>query len=204
MAFDSPDADCFGDGTPWAKLIASARDGDSAARDELHRRFEHPLSSFLRTQVGKRLGRTVSISDLSQESFLHSFDAIARLPQNARRGDFEAMLFRNARWVIGTHARRNGRFGGESEGDGGGLGQVPDERSERSSGSVTTADEARWFSAQLDRLKPEQAVVLRLRMSGCTFEEISSELGISEHAARKRYLRAAIELRRLAESHRQD
>ena len=182
-------------------LIVSARTGDRSAREELHRQFSKSLARFLRSQVGKKLERTVSISDLSQESFLRSFDAIEHLPEDASRGDFEAMLFRNARWVVGSHARKHDRFAGESADDQEGLGAGAQRGADRSAGSITRQDELRWFGEQIERLKPDQALVLRLRQQGLEFDEIASRLDLSEHAVRKRFLRAAVELRRLSKTH---
>jgi RNA polymerase sigma factor (sigma-70 family) len=153
--------------------------------------------------MGRNLARVVSAADLCQESFLRSFEALARLPEAATLADYEDILYRNARWVIGSAVRKHRRFRGESAAD---LEpeRRPDPAGARSSGSVTREDEERWFSAQVDRLRPDQAAVVALRMQGCEFADIATRLGITEHAARKRYLRGAIELRRLTGSHRED
>ena len=186
------------------RVVASARRGDRNARAVLHERFADRLAAFLRGRVGPKLGRAVSISDLCQESFLRSYDALHTLPEGADGSDFEAILYRNARWVVGSQARKHKHFDGESAVDSGYAARIPDPDYATNSGVVTREDEVRWLEAQVARLKRDQAAVVRRRLEGMAFERIAEELDISEYAARKRFLRGALELRRFAEGHRGD
>ena len=60
---------------------------------------------------------------------------------------------------------------------------------------MTQRDESRWLAEKVDQLPVKLAEVLRLRLMGREFAEIALELGQTEEATRKRYLRGLNQLR---------
>ena len=182
-------------------LIEVARRGDRSAQDRLIQRCAPSLENYLGRQMGAGLRRYASVSDLGQEVLLRAIHVMDRLPEDASFADFERLLRRQARWLATDHARAARNFAGESAAEVP-LDEARDPRSVESRGSVTNSDEAVWFAGLVDRLDPDLAEVVRLRLDGLSFAEIASRTGIELNAARKRYLRAAGRLRRLGESHK--
>lgn len=179
-------------------LLSRARAGERAARDELYVRFRGTLEAYLGRKVGARLGRAVSLSDLSQDSFLQALGGLERLPERATFDDFRGLLFQHARWVLGKQVDRHRDFVGESiAGEGAASGRA--QPGPESAGSVTQADETAWLVELVEALPKEQADVVRLRLEGLSFSEVAERLGIREGSARQRYLRGSRELRRRVE-----
>ena len=182
-------------------LIEAARRGDGPARDVLYRRFESQLRGYLARRVGSRLARAVSLSDLSQDTFIGALDAMRVLPGDATLDDFRGILYQHAQWVLGKQVEKHRGFRGESI-----LGDAPLEagtpRAADTRGEVTRLDELEWLAALVERLPEDQRAVVRLRMEGCAFAEIAAVLGIQEDTARQRYLRGSLALRRLVEADR--
>jgi RNA polymerase sigma factor (sigma-70 family) len=190
MAFDlSPDEGRL--------LVRAARDGDRAARERLFRLYSEPLRGWLRGNVGERLGRALSHSDLAQETFLRALDALKVLPDGAGLSDFEGLLYQNARWRVLKHAERHRYYEGESAA-GAPASKAPDPDGDASAGVVTRTDESRWVRELIERLPSDQAAVVRRRLDGRPFADIGRELDITEETARKRHLRGTLALQRLA------
>lgn len=174
-------------------LLPAAQRGSTGAQDELVRRFTPMLERYLRGEVGKKLGRAVSVSDLCQETFVQSLRALDRLAPTASLDDFQAHLLRHAQWILGKQARHHERFRGESVAE---RAAQELEQPARTAGDVTRTDQREWMLSMVDRLDEKQAAVVRLRLQPMEFAEIAAELGISEMSARKRYVRGFHELRR--------
>lgn len=116
--------------------------------------------------------------------------ALRRLPVGAARADFEGLLLQHARWTVGKAVDRHRRSQGESA-----AAEHTPAEPQPSLGTVTRADEARWFRTRVAALPPEQRAVVEGRAEGLTFGAIAAQLGIGEDAARKRFLTAALHLR---------
>lgn len=175
-------------------LLKRARAGSREALDELVERCSPALEAYLRRCSGPRLKRFTSIADLQQEVLLRGVDALRLLPDDATLDDVQALLQRHAQWAIGGAVRRARRVDGESAAPDPGPSATPDPT--RSEGDVTREDGQRWLARQIEDLEEPLAAVVRLRLAGRTFAEMSQELGVGEDAARKRYLRASLLLRR--------
>jgi len=173
-------------------LLRRARAGSREAIEELVERCSPMLEAYLRRRSGARLKRFTSISDLRQEVLLRGVDALRLLPDDATLDDFQALLQKHAQWAIGGAVRHAQRVAGESATPDAGPTATPT----RSEGDVTREDDQRWLARQVEELEPPLAAVVRLRLAGLTFAEMSRELGIGEDAARKRFLRASVLLRR--------
>lgn len=177
-----------------SELLRRARVGSPEAVEELVKRCSPSLEAYLRRRAGARLQRFTSIADLRQEVLLRGVDALRLLPDDATLEDFQALLQRHAQWALGGAARRVQRIDGESVAHGGDAAGPP--APTRSEGDVTRQDERRWLEQQIAELEEPLAAVVRLRLQGRTFAEMADELGVGEDAARKRYLRASLLLRR--------
>jgi len=181
-------------------VLERAVRGSHQARDELARRFGPDLASYIDRQAGARIRRVASVSDLCQEVFDRVFRSLSldRVPEGFTADQFRGRLFRNAHWVISSHAKAAKRFLGEST-----AGTA--EAAQRSvdpprAGSVTEADELRWVRELADRLDPHYGKVIRLRLEGLEFEEVARRLGEKVDTVRKRYLRACDALKRQIEA----
>ena len=177
--------------------IRAARRGASEAQDRLIEACRQDLERFLQKQMGPRLGRHYSLSDLGQETFLRAFRGIDRLRDDASLSDFRRYLYRHARWVAVELGRKAQDMFGESnaEDDRG----PPRDVEASPTGEVTHRDDVAWLEARIDRLDPRYADVVRLRLKDLSFAEVADRLGIHEATARKRYLRAAAQLARIRE-----
>lgn len=173
-------------------LLERASSGDRAARDELMRRFEVELKTYTTQRLGLKLRRQWSVADVCQEVFLQVFRGLDTLPADASLDTFKGRLFQNAIWMIDRMARRGARFAGESAGN-------DLERAADASGGVTRTDELEWLKALAERLRDPYRSVLVRRLAGRGFAEIAAELGDSEAAVRKRYVRAFRMLREIVE-----
>ena len=101
---------------------------------------------------------------------------------------------RNARWTVLTAARNRAGAAFESDVLAAGRGlEVP--ATQPSQGTVTRADQRDRIRSLLEGLDEPVAVVARMRMEGATFAAIGSTLGITEEAARQRFLSASKKLR---------
>ena len=180
-----------GPGDPeLSALVASARAGDAAAIETLLQEFAPLLQSYLRRQAGERLLRYTGLDDLQQETLSSLVGELHRLRADATAEDFRKLLLLHAGWVVGKAGRRAARFDGESV-----QGGEPDAPAPAPSvGSVTRRDEEAWLTERVKGLGPEDTLVLRAFLGGASFEAIGADLGISEHAARKRYARASARL----------
>jgi len=179
-----------------AELLAKARAGSEDALSELLDRLEDGVLDYLDRRTGPRVRRFVSVSDLRQETLLRAAGILRQLPSDASVADFKALLCRNAEWMIKNAARDLGRLDGESA-LAGRSADVAGSRVPTPSGEAGANDELDWLESLFEKLAPEAARILRLRLAERTFKEIAAELEISEDAARKRHTVATERLRAL-------
>lgn len=190
------------------RLVEDAKNGDGCARDILVERFQLLVARYLEKRMGERLLRFMSVEDLLQEVLMRGVKGLGRLREGARPEEFRGLLLRHAQWVLLDRGRRSGGFMGESTGLGArGAAQSADrsplneyfEKELSADGSVTVSDRDRWLKDLVSQLDEKYASVVRLYLTGRSYQEIGSELGISAEAARKRFLRAAMKLGNRAE-----
>lgn len=190
---------------PDQELVEAARRGSKEAQSALFKRFEPLVLRYLESRMGPHLRRHSTPADLLQDVLVRGVGALQKLEEGARPEDFRGLLLRHAQWVLLERGRQSGGFAGESivprrdERDSNAL--FPDERGsvETRTRTVTRNDHNRWLRGLVSRLDQKYADVVRLYLAGRSYEEISSELGISEEAARKRFLRAMQHLRQRLE-----
>ena len=178
---------------PEDELVYRACAGDRTACDALFRRCSGPLRRWLQKHTGQQLRRAISISDLAQETFLGALSAMRGLPGALTLSEFEGVLFQHARWQVWGHAKRLGRFAGESLAPAG-----PGTDAPPSQGTVTRRDELAWMRSIVARLPLDQARVIELRLDGVPFDVVAERLEITEEAARKRFLRGSLAIQRMA------
>lgn len=174
-------------------LIARAKSGDPDALEQLIRGCASGVRAHLERMVGERMRRNASVSDLEQEVLARSREVLGRLPEGAGTADFENLLHRHVSWVVGNAVERGRRFEGETAAPHGPCDEAAVPLFE--DGTVTRADERSALEAAIATLPDELASVVRARAEGSTWAKVGTQLGISEDAARKRFVRAARMLR---------
>jgi RNA polymerase sigma-70 factor (ECF subfamily) len=169
--------------------VVAARRRDPGAFEALVRRHQAPLYNF----CFRMLGQAEDAADVAQEAFVQLYSHLGQLDE---REPLAPWLFRVARnrCIDVIRRRRTVPLGvadesGESsdpvDGD-----PLPDELAERS-------DLQRLLSSVIAQLPPAYAEVVALRYAGDrSFAEIAQILECDEGAARVRFHRAKILLRR--------
>jgi RNA polymerase sigma-70 factor (ECF subfamily) len=182
----------------FSDLLRRAQGGDSAAFAEIHARYERLVHGVVRRRLGPALRRKFDSVDVVQSVFE---DVLRDLPRFEDRGEekFRHWLFMKAEnKVRDAHRRALDADGAPRETR---LATNDDLAPEGVAGPATQAgqadDEAR-LAAILSTMSAEQREVLNLHdREGLRFAEIAERLSLpSEDAARMRYGRALIELRR--------
>lgn len=175
-------------------VLRRAFSGSREAKEELVLRYGPELRAFIESKTGPKLRRHISVSDLTQETFMKVFRAsLKTIPEGETLEGFRRRLFQNAIWMIRRQAKRYRRAVGESS-----CPETPrelgtDPTKER--GEVTRADELAWLLLLSSRIGEKYGDILRLRAQGKEFSEIARALEITEQAARKRCERAIRALR---------
>ena len=173
-----------------ASLVALARLGDTAAFSSLLARHRPLLEGLCRRALrGESL-----VDDAVQEASLHAFLGLHTLKEPARFGAWLAgiglnvcrrWLTRNAREKWSWEAAYGGRAGTEPRDNGPG----PEEMAE-------AADIARRVRAAISSLPPGQrGAIVAFYLSGLTYRETASQLGITVVATKGRLHKARAELR---------
>lgn len=170
------------DGTDEAQraLLRRARAGDREALEQLYRRHHPGIVRYMR----QRTGDEQLAADLASDVFVRVLEAVAR--GDAWRSSFTGWLYQIAHHRLVDHLRRTGRRrecalpDGASDGGRGAL----DERVE----GALLADDVR---AAVENLKPEQALILRLRFDlDLTHAEVARWTGKNPGAVKVAQFRA--------------
>jgi RNA polymerase sigma-70 factor (ECF subfamily) len=173
--------------TGQSELVARARDGDSAAFEELVRATYADTYTLARRLTGNE----EDASDVVQESYLRAYRGLKRFRGDAQ---FSTWMYRITANCASTHLGRRSKHRHEELLD---SDPVVDERpsSDPALQSEATALRVR-LTAALEILPPKlrQVVVLR-DIYDLPHEAIAAELGISETAAKVRLHRARKKLR---------
>jgi len=167
------------------QLLEAWRAGESAALDQLIRRYQRPVYRLLY----RNLGNAADAEDFTQAAFLKVLD---RLPGLRDDGAFRGWLFRIALNLCRNHRRHLLRWRE--------VGPAPLERQASREENLDTQLDARrrWQSVErgLARLPRLQREVVRLRLHAeLPFKEIAQVLGSSEASCKVSYHHAVKKLR---------
>lgn len=182
----------------FSTLLARARAGDVAARDELYRRYSADVSARVRARAPQVLRRRYDADDVAQSVFV---EVLRDLDGFEDRGEaaFRAWLALKVEGKLrGKLARVLRPRGGRREVTA--PSEVLASPADRGPGPATASgmrDDAARLRSILDALPADQRDVVRLRTEDrLEFAEIASRLGLaSADAARMRFARALERLR---------
>lgn len=180
-------------------LVARARAGDAAARDELARRNVVRLRLYICARLGPVLARSIEVDDLVQETFLRALRDLDRF-EAATGGAFHAWLRTLARHAI-VDAARALRRAKRSPGaawlrlsDGSASGPQAPALLASTLGPATRvalAEEQARIEAALASLSANHRRVIALRqLEGRPAREVARLLGTTEGAVHALYRRA--------------
>ena len=197
----------MGDRFPTEELVRRAAGGDRAALGEVLQSYREQLLRMLRLRLDRRLRGRVGASDVFQEA---AIEAIERLDEYARdpKVPFRVWLrFIAAQRLAMVHRRHLGVKARDAARDrplerpgvsSVALADVLSLSQTSPSQAVARKELKEHLKAALDSMDPLDREVLCLRhFEQLSNAEISAELGLSESAASKRYVRAFRRLRGL-------
>jgi RNA polymerase sigma factor (sigma-70 family) len=185
---------------PFARLLVAARAGDERALEALHRRFAPAVMARVRSRLPPGLRRWYDTADIGQSVFAEMLRDLRRFEDRGER-QFRHWLYIKAENKV--RAKLRGEFGASGHrwqallDDQNGAG-VPARDATPSAAALAEEERARLARA-LEALTPAQRSVIRLRaQEGLAFADVARRLSLpSPDAARVRYARALLELRRL-------
>lgn len=190
--------------SPFLDLLAAARAGDVAARNELFVQFQTYLN-FVAQQVQQpELMAKAGASDIVQQTLLQATEEFENFRgQSAEqfRGWLRQILINEAR-TLGRryHARRRNaqiELPLVTTDSTDSPRELPDSQLTPSSEAMAR-EQALWIQNCLEKLPEEMRQVIRMRnWDKLQFHEIAEHLGISTSSAAKLWYRALIELQRL-------
>jgi RNA polymerase sigma-70 factor (ECF subfamily) len=176
--------------TPFPDLLQRLREGDAAAWEEFHRRYEPLVRRVARRWLTPSLRRQADSVDVVQSVFRTALSGVAGTPFE-NEGRLIAWLSTVARHRVSRLGRRE-RGPGDAH-----LGPLDEERLDLTAGlpppeAAARAEEIHRLKTTLDRLPPaERECVLLRDFEGLGFEEIAKRLERpSADAARKLHDRA--------------
>ena len=191
-----------GDADELEGWIRSAREGDTAAVDELCRHFEKRVAAYVTRHMGQRARRWTDPDDIVQRALYETMRGLDRLPEDADEDELLKRLFKTADSRIKDDLRKHERTAGESilpEGHGGFAPGIE----ETLTGTVTRADERAFLVALIDRLPEGYRDIVKLcALEGKTFVEAGHELDMSHEKVRWRYNQACEKLSKKLEQRR--
>lgn len=179
---------------PFSALLARLRDGDVAAWEEFHRRYEPLVRRIARRWLSPTLRRQADSTDVTQSVFRAVLEGIP--------GTLFEHEGRLVAWLGVVTRHRVARLARREKGPGGGvLGPLDDAALSRTGGlppeeAAARAEELHRLKTALDALPPaEREAVLLRDFDGLSFEEIATRLRRpSADAARKLHDRACARL----------
>lgn len=185
---------------PFSEVLALARTGDPDACGEIYARFEPDVSRRVRARLDRAIRRRNDTADVVHEVFTDAFARLATFEDRGEAAFRSWLLLRVEGEVVDAH--RKARDGGGVRREVTSPDGLADARPDGAAGPATSteaADDRSVLGELLDRLPPTDAAVLRLRASeSLPYDEVARRLGLaSADAARMRYARAIVELRRL-------
>jgi RNA polymerase sigma-70 factor, ECF subfamily len=193
-----------GDSDETRRLLADAQAGDPRAFDRLFARYRDALHAFVDLHLDPRVRARVDPSDVVQETQLDTFgrldDFLRRRPMPfrvwLRKTAYERLLkvrrfHRAARRAVGREAPQPDRSSLLLARQFLAAGPSPSQQ-------LAEEEVARRVRAALDRLdEVDREVLLMRNLEGLSYQEVGCLLDVEPAAARKRYGRALLRLRRL-------
>jgi len=193
-----------------ALLLHKANGGDAAAVEELFSRHRRRLHRMVQLRISPVLKGRVDASDVLQESFLEAWRRLDDYLKDPRMPFFLWLRFLTRQQIFAVHNRHAGVKARDPRREVALYdGVLPEASSEALAsqllGQLTSPSEAivhaelqLQLQEGLDALHPEDREILALRhFEQLTSAEAAKELGITEAAAAKRYLRALMRLKKL-------
>jgi RNA polymerase sigma-70 factor (ECF subfamily) len=173
-------------------MFQRLRDGDSAAGDELVRRYYQPLLRYLQRLTGSQAG-----DELLQQTWLSVLDHADKFDPALSGGGFKAWLFRIATNKANDFWRSRGREKIAREG----LRLVTDDASPASDQRLEGSEEQQKLRWAISQLPESQRQVVMLRYySELKFVEIAKVVGCPLNTALGRAHKAMMKLKQLMES----
>ena len=178
--------------TPDEVLVGRLRSGESAAGDELVRRYGQPLLGYLH-----RLSGNASLAEeLHQQTWLSVLDHLDRFDDSSGKGSFRAWLFRIATNKVNDLWRSRGRQKKATDG----LRLVTDQEAPDASQAPEAAETQLKLQRAMEQLPESQRQVVAMRYySNMKFAEIAQALGCPLNTALGRMHKALMKLRKLLE-----
>ncbi|MEZ6072936.1 MAG: sigma-70 family RNA polymerase sigma factor [Pirellulales bacterium] len=186
--------------TDWSQLLASARDGDSRAMGDVCERLHEYLLLTAERGLASDLRSKMGASDIVQQSLLDAQNDINRF-KGASEAEFRAWLVRIIEHNLIDAARRFRHTQRRNLAREVSLDQQINSaeiagKQKTASSIIRRAEIDDELLAAIARLSTARRRVVELRQrDGLSFVQISSEMGISEAAARKQWARALVDLR---------
>jgi RNA polymerase sigma-70 factor (ECF subfamily) len=175
---------------PEFDLIRAIAHGDEAAFEQVVRRYQNPVITF----IGRYIGDFYSAQDLAQEVFLRVFQAA---PQFKPRAKVSNWVFRIAYNLSTNELKRRKRMHGfhaEISAEGWGLRG----RSSTSGAEAGNAELEKRLMTAMALLPENQRAALLLKINeGLTYLEISNVLGVSVASVESLIFRARSRLKQL-------
>ena len=175
-------------------IVAAAAAGDAAAVEQIYRRYRPYLAVLVGPSIPQHLRQRFDTDDVLQSAFLEVFRALrgyAYVDEPSFRGWLRSITVHKLQDRIKRDfARRRSAYSELKDVD---FEKHPDGGSDSETPSViiSKAERHAELLAAIQRLPPEQRQALVMRsFEHRTFAEIGAELGLSEDAARRRYLEA--------------
>lgn len=191
-------------------LLDKANNGDAAAVEELFSRHRVRLHRMVQLRISPLLKGRVDASDVVQESFLEAWRRLEDYLQDPRMPFFLWLRFLTRQQIFAVHNRHAGVKARDPRREVALYeGVLPEASSEALASQllgqlpspsevIVRAELQLQLQTGLDALQPEDREILALRhFEQLTSAEAAKELGITEAAAAKRYLRALMRLRKL-------
>jgi RNA polymerase sigma-70 factor (ECF subfamily) len=176
-----------------APLVAAAREGDSAAVEELLGRLRPGIVRYCRARLGRRDGSYGSSDDVAQEVCVAVLTALPRFVDQGR--PFAAFVYGIAGHKVADAQRASFRDRSDATDT---LPEIADQSPGPEDAAVAAA-EAETARALLDQLPEAQRELLLLRViAGLSAEETGAALDMTPGAVRVAQHRALARLRVLA------
>jgi RNA polymerase sigma-70 factor (ECF subfamily) len=178
---------------PEFDLISAIAHGDEAAFEQLVRRYQNPVITF----ICRYIGDFDSAQDLAQEVFLRVFQAAPKFKPMAKVSSWVFTIAYNLSANELKRRKRMHGFHAEMSAEGWGLhGRLP-------AGSIEASNreaEERLLAA-MGQLPEKQRAALLLKINeGLTYLEISNVLGVSVASVESLIFRARSRLKQLVRS----
>jgi RNA polymerase sigma factor (sigma-70 family) len=165
-------------------LVAAAQ-RDRAAFAPLYARYARPIYRY----CYRRLGDHEAAEDATSQTFVKALAGLGRFREGI--GSFRSWLFTIAdRVVTDLYRRRKPQVGIDAALDLESADPGPEE-------SAMAAETRLTIQAMLERLTPDQARIVALRLAGLTGPEIAAVVGREHQAVKSLQFRAFARLRRL-------